>query len=214
MTLLSSGKAFLRQTKPGPRVICGFNEIAENSLADELEYTKSLLSAWRDEGLPAIHLELGGYEDASLRDQVLVALGPLITSLGMSHSELREFGSNDVAAEAAKLRASFDLKRICIHADDWAFAITHEDPEREFESLMCGCLLAACRASDGKISVPTQVPQGAEFHDPPYPPISRQNGLSLVCCAAPYLERPKATIGLGDTFLAGTLLGHRRINSP
>jgi ADP-dependent phosphofructokinase/glucokinase len=211
--------AFVRESvskanEAGAGVICGFNEIAENSLAGELEYTKSLLSAWRDEGLPAIHLELGGYEDASLRDQVLAALGPLITSLGMSHSELLEFGSNDVAAAAAKLRASFDLKRICIHADDWAFAITREDPEREFESLMCGCLLAACRASDGKISVPTQVPQGAEFHDPPYPPISRQNGLSLVCCAAPYLERPKATIGLGDTFLAGTLLGHRRINSP
>ncbi|HEX4201725.1 MAG TPA: ADP-dependent glucokinase/phosphofructokinase, partial [Chthoniobacterales bacterium] len=193
---------------------CGFNEIAKNSLSDELEYTKSLLSTWRDEGLPAIHLELGGYEDASLRDQVLAALGPLITSLGMSHSELREFGSKDVAAEAAKLRASFDLKRICIHADDWAFAITDEDPDREFESLMCGCLLAACRASDGQISVPTQVPPGAEFRDPPYPPISRQNGLSLVCCAAPYLERPKATIGLGDTFLAGTLLGHRHVNSP
>ena len=211
--------AFVRESvskanEAGAAVICGFNEIAENSLSDELEYTKSLLSNWRDEGLPAIHLELGGYEDASLRDQVLAALGPLITSLGMSHSELREFGSNDVAAEAAKLRASFDLKRICIHADDWAFAITLEDPEREFESLMCGCLLAACRASDGKISVPTQVPKGAEFHDPPYPPMSRQNGLSVVCCAAPYLERPKATIGLGDTFLAGTLLGHRRLNSP
>jgi ADP-dependent phosphofructokinase/glucokinase len=211
--------AFVRESvskanEAGAAVICGFNEIAKNSLSDELDYTKSLLSTWRDEGLPAIHLELGGYEDASLRDQVLAALGPLITSLGMSHSELREFGSNDVATEAAKLRASFDLQRICIHADDWAFAITQEDPEREFESLMCGCLLAACRASDGKISVPTQVPKGAEFHDPPYPPISRQNGLSLVCCAAPYLERPKATIGLGDTFLAGTLLGHRRINSP
>jgi ADP-dependent phosphofructokinase/glucokinase len=210
--------AFVRESvskanEAGAAVICGFNEIAKNSLADELEYTQSLLSTWRDEGLPAIHLELGGYADASLRDQVLAALGPLITSLGMSHSELREFGSNDVAAEAAKLRASFDLKRICIHADGWAFAITREDPEREFESLMCGCLLAACRASDGKISVPTQVPKGAEFHEPPYPPISRQNGLSLVCCAAPYLERPKATIGLGDTFLAGTLLGHRRVNS-
>jgi ADP-dependent phosphofructokinase/glucokinase len=198
-----------RANAAGAAVICGFNEIAEESLGDELEYTKSLLSAWQDEGLPAIHLELGGYEDASLRDQVLAALGPMITSLGMSHSELREFGSDNVAAAAAKLRADFSLKRICIHADDWAFAITREDPEREFESLISGCLLAACRASDGKVSVPTQVPKGAEFHDPPYPPISRQNGLFLVCCASPYLERPNATIGLGDTFLAGTLLGHQ-----
>ena len=31
-------------------------------------------------------------------------------------------------------------------------------------------------------------------------------GWSIACCPAPYLEKPAATIGLGDTFLAGTLL--------
>jgi ADP-dependent phosphofructokinase/glucokinase len=199
-------ESIARANTAGAAVICGFNEIAAAALPEELEYTKSLLSAWHSDGLSTIHLELGGYEDGSLRDRVLSDLGPLITSLGMSYSELREFGCKDVPTEAARLRAAVGLNRICIHADTWALAVTSNDPERELESLMCGCLLASCRAASGRVSVPTQIPSEAEFHEPPYPPISTHDGLSLVCCAAPYLERPKATIGLGDTFLAGTLL--------
>jgi ADP-dependent phosphofructokinase/glucokinase len=137
---------------------------------------------------------------------VLSALGPQISSLGMSHSELREFGAADVATDAANLRTALGLDRLCVHADTWALAITNSNPERELNSLMYGCLLAACRASAGKVSVPDGVPADAEFHPPPYPTISRKNDSWLVCCPAPYLKQPKATIGLGDTFLAGTLL--------
>jgi ADP-dependent phosphofructokinase/glucokinase len=193
-------------SQAGVAVICGFNEVAPAALAAELEYTKTLLSAWQAQGLSKIHLELGGYEDLSLRDQVLSALGPLISSLGMSHSELREFGVPDVATAAGRLRGTFGLDRICVHADTWALAITNNEPERELESLMCGCLLAACRATHGKVAIPTGVPADAGFQKPPYPPVNPQNGGTLVCCPSPYLERPKATIGLGDTFLAGTLL--------
>jgi ADP-dependent phosphofructokinase/glucokinase len=190
----------------GAAVICGYNEVAEESLAAELEYTKNLLSAWQAQGLSKIHLELGGYRDLSLRDQVLTALAPLISSLGMSHSELREFGPSDAATEAVNLRTALGLNRICVHADTWTLSVTNNDPEPELESLMCGCLVASWRAAQGQISVPTGVPPDAVFLDPPYPPISQQNGGTLVCCPGPYLEQPKATIGLGDTFLAGSLL--------
>ncbi|MBV8098249.1 MAG: 6-phosphofructokinase [Verrucomicrobia bacterium] len=193
-------------SQAGAAVICGFNEVASASLATELEYSKNLLSAWRDKGLTTIHLELGGYEDLSLRDQVLSALAPLISSLGMSHSELRQFGSGDVDIEAINLHRKLGLNRICVHADTWGLSVTNNDPEHELESLMCGCLVASCRAARGHISVPTGVPPNTLLYDPPYPPISKQNGSTLVCCPAPYLEQPKATIGLGDTFLAGTLL--------
>ena len=187
-------------------VICGFNEIPDASLSEELVYTESLLSAWRAQGLAMIHLELGGYEHLALRDRVLSHLGPLVTSLGMSHSELLEFGSKDMVLQAAELQRTFGLSRVCVHADTWAMAVTQNEPEREFESLLCGCLLASCRAYGGTPSVPAAIPTEAVFLDPPYQPIGRHDGLSVVCCAAPYLERPKATIGLGDTFLAGTLL--------
>lgn len=208
---LDRDPAFARESvaevgRAGAAVICGFNEVPPASLAAELKYTNDLLSAWRAEGLSAIHLELGGYEDIALRDQVLRALGPLVSSLGMSHSELREFGAGDVASLAAKLQTGLSLDRLCVHADTWALVITNRDPERELESLMCGCLLAASRASAGQVAVPAGVPADATFYDPPYPSIQRQSDSWLVCCPAPHLEQPKATIGLGDTFLAGTLL--------
>jgi ADP-dependent phosphofructokinase/glucokinase len=50
------------------------------------------------------------------------------------------------------------------------------------------------------------VPANAEFHDLPLEKFSISGERFIVCCASPYLERPVATIGLGDTFLAGTLL--------
>jgi ADP-dependent phosphofructokinase/glucokinase len=199
-------KSIALANQAGAAVICGFNEVSKATLATELEHTRNLLRAWRDQGLTTIHLELGGYEDLSLRDQVLSALSPLISSLGMSHSELRHFGSGDVDTEVINLRAKLGLKRICVHADTWALAVTNNDPERELESLMCGCLVASCRAAHGQVSAPAGVPPDAVFYDPPYPRISKQSGSALVCCPAPYLEQPKATIGLGDTFLAGTLL--------
>lgn len=208
---LDRDPAFAREsvtlaTQAGAAVICGFNEVPPASLPAELEYTNELLSAWRAEGLSAIHLELGGYEDIPLRDQVLGALGPLVSSLGMSHSELREFGSDDVASLARKLQTGLGLSRLCIHADTWALVVTNRDPDRELEALMCGCLLAASRAYAGQVAVPAGVPPDAVFYDPPYPSINRMNDGWLVCCPAPHLQQPKATIGLGDTFLAGTLL--------
>jgi ADP-dependent phosphofructokinase/glucokinase len=193
-------------SQAGAAVICGFNEVSKASMETELEYTKDLLRDWRAQGLTTIHLEIGGYEDLSLRNQVLSALAPFISSLGMSHSELRQFGSGDVNTEVVNLRATLGLNRICVHADTWALAATNSDPERELQSLMCGCLVASCRAARGQISVPGGVPPDAMFYDPPYPPISKQNGNTLICCPAPHFEQPKATIGLGDTFLAGTLL--------
>jgi ADP-dependent phosphofructokinase/glucokinase len=196
----------------GAAVVCGFNELADDSLSEELEYACKLISGWRQRGLGLIHLELGGYESTAARDQVLSALAPVVTSLGMSHNELRGFGDRDVVRQATRFAAEFALRRVCVHADTWALTVTHDDPETELESLLCGCLLASCRAQSGAPCVPTRVPTAARFSSPDWPLISRSGQNSVVCCAAPYLEQPKATIGLGDTFLAGTLvvLGHHR----
>ena len=187
-------------------VICGFNELADQYLDEELTNSCHLLSEWRRRGISLIHLELGGYENAVARDQVFSTLGPFITSLGMSHSELREFGSEDEIEQASKLRAKFDLDRVCIHADEWALSVTRNDPENELKSLISGSLLAACRAERGQTCVPARIPPLAEFLAPPWPAITQDGNISIVCCATPHLKHPTATIGLGDTFLAGTLL--------
>jgi ADP-dependent phosphofructokinase/glucokinase len=48
--------------RAGSAVICGFNELAEQHLDQELTTSCHLLSEWRRQGLPLVHLELGGYE--------------------------------------------------------------------------------------------------------------------------------------------------------
>jgi len=192
----------------GAGILSGFNEIGDQDIDAALTETVSLAQAWRDRGLKTIHLEFGDYATVKARDTVLKKLGGVISSLGMSYSELRGLcvGSQDAISKAYELSETLNLSRLCVHADTWAVAITKDDPRRELEALLCGCLLAAARAERGHPCRPTGVPASAEFHDLPWEKFSKSGERFIVCCASPYLERPVATIGLGDTFLAGTLL--------
>jgi ADP-dependent phosphofructokinase/glucokinase len=195
-------------SKAGAGIVSGFTGVAELHLETAVSNTLTLIKAWKEAGLITIHLELGDYSSENSRDIVLNSLAGDITSLGMSHSELCGLGdeSQTPIAKARELADSFGLTRVCVHADAWALSITRNNPERELEALMMGCLLASTRAAAGCITFPQTVPDGAQFLDPPQPAIKRCGQRSVVCCPAPYLATPVATIGLGDTFLAGTLL--------
>ena len=192
----------------GAAILSGFNEIDRQDMRAVLSDTVKLVHAWRDRGLRTIHLELGDYTSLDTRDTVLEGLAGAFTSLGMSYSELRGLcaGSQDPITKACDLSGKLNLLRLCVHADTWALAITKRDPRRELEALVCGCLLASIRAEKGEPCRALAVPGNAEFRDPPLKPFSKSGERFIVCCASPYLERPAATIGLGDTFLAGTLL--------
>jgi ADP-dependent phosphofructokinase/glucokinase len=192
----------------GAGILSGFNGVADQDLERTVAKTLTLTNAWKDRGLETIHLELGDYSSAHSRDTVLKSLIRDVTSLGMSRSELRGLceDSQDPIARAHELAETFGLSRLCIHADTWALVITRNNPERELEALMTGCLLASARAAVGNITVPQRVSEGARFFEPPLPISKQCDGWLVVCCPAPYLATPVATIGLGDTFLAGTLL--------
>jgi ADP-dependent phosphofructokinase/glucokinase len=192
----------------GAGIVSGFNEIGDQDMEAALTRTITLCHSWRDRGLKSIHLELGDYPAVQARDRVLDRLGGVITSLGMSYSELRSLcvGSQDAISRAFELSETMNLSRLCVHADTWALGMTNGDPEREFEALLCGCLLASARAERGYPCRPTEVPANAGYHDMPLEKFSRSGERFIVCCSSPYLERPVATIGLGDTFLAGTLI--------
>lgn len=194
--------------KAGAGIICGFNEVAPAILGSELAYAAAMARAWRARGLSLVHLEIGDYKEADLRDRSLEEIAPAVSSMGMSLSELRGLCPGDEAIHglAIRLAERFGLSRVCIHADEWAMAVTRNDPERERAALMMGCLLAASRASVGHVCVPEKLPDSARFSTPPLPTLRQQGRWSVVHCPAPYLARPVATIGLGDTFLAGTLL--------
>jgi ADP-dependent phosphofructokinase/glucokinase len=192
----------------GAAIVSGFNEIGDQDIEAALTETVALTRTWSDMGVKNIHLELGDYALVKTRDTVLERLAGNFTSLGMSYSELRALcvGARDAINKAFELSETLNLSRLCVHADTWALAITNGDPQRELEALLCGCLLASARAESGEPCRPAGVPANAEFHDLPREQFSESGERSIVCCASPYLERPVATIGLGDTFLAGTLL--------
>jgi ADP-dependent phosphofructokinase/glucokinase len=192
----------------GAGIISGFNEIGDQDMEAALTKTIELCQSWRDRGLKSIHLELGDYQTVEARDRVLDKLGGVFTSLGMSYSEFRSLcvGSQDAISRAFELSETLNLSRLCVHADTWVLAMTKTDPERELEALLCGCLLASARAERGYPCRPTEVPANAGYHDMPLEKFSRSGERFIVCCSSPYLERPVATIGLGDTFLAGTLM--------
>jgi len=192
----------------GSAIICGFNEAPPDKMSAEIDYTLRLARAWHAAGLSLVHFELGDYASTAERDLTVESMLPEVTSAGMSLSELRGLDPGAATPDLAAIRLAerFDLNRVCIHADEWALAATRDDPARELEALEVGCLLASTRAAAGDFAVPARLPDNARFSTPPLPLSRRQGNWSIVCCPAPYLERPKATIGLGDTFLAGTLL--------
>ena len=210
---LQRDEAFVRATtaragEAGAGILCGFNEIPPERAAEELDYAAGIAAAWRRNGLPLLHLELGDFPTPALHDETLRRLLPCVTSFGISRSELKHLGQRDepLHATAIRLAESHGLERICVHADEWAFAVTQHDPARELQALKMGCLLAATRAANGYFAVPEKLPADAQLLEPPLPAIFREGRWSVACCPSPYLAKPVATIGLGDTFLAGTLL--------
>ena len=192
----------------GAAIISGFNGMTAQQLPAAFAWVAALARDWRRAGLRWVHLELGDFPDPSMMPAVLTGLQGSFSSLGLSESELRKLqpGPRPAIERAGALAAELGLERIVVHADHWALALTRAEPERELEALLVGSLLAATRAWNGRIAVPQGCPPAASFAEPPAPAAASWQGWGLACCATPYLARPAATIGLGDTFLAGTLL--------
>jgi ADP-dependent phosphofructokinase/glucokinase len=192
----------------GAAILSGFNALPDGALPDVLGRVRPLAGAWRSAGLRLVHLELGDFADRAAMEAVLDALAGTASALGLSASELAKLvpDATSMVERARTLAERHAFDRIAVHADHFALALTRDDPEHELEALMAGALVAATRACRGRIAVPEGCPPGAVFTAPPAPSISRRGSWHLACCPTPYLPRPAATIGLGDSFLAGTFL--------
>ncbi len=194
----------------GAGVLSGFSLLDGEALASEVARAAELARRWRENGLRLIHLELAGYTSPCYRDAVLDGLAGWIDSLGMSLSELRELvpAGESLGATLRELAERYRLSRVCVHADEWAAALTRGDPRREQQALMTGCLIAATRAACGRPVAPQGLPAGAVLRQPPDAEAGdgSHDGWHLVTCPAPWLQRPATTLGLGDTFMAGCLL--------
>ncbi|MBB3935619.1 ADP-dependent glucokinase/phosphofructokinase [Aureimonas phyllosphaerae] len=194
----------------GTGLVAGFNCVPPADLDDELARVFSLTRRWRDAGLSTVHLEMSTFEDAALRDRVLDGARGAVTSLGMSHSELRDLAPGvadaDMASTMRTLGERLGLDRVCVHADHWALTVTRRDADVEREALMAGCLVASTRSMAGQPAVPEGVADGATFHRPPVRDGALGGGWTSVAVPSPYHPAPLTTLGLGDTFTAGCLL--------
>ena len=191
----------------GSAILSGFNAVAADRLPEAFAWTRTVALKWLGNGIPVVHLELGGYQSVAARDSTLQSLNGLFNSIGMSHSEYIDLvGHSDLGDGLIAIGERLGVTRVCVHADHWAATATRADPVVETDALMAGCLLSSVRAATGEPIKPKSVPDGASFHDSPFPQPVERGPWTLVSCPSPHLSSPATTLGLGDTFLAGCLL--------
>ena len=199
---------FARYAGPaGAALFSGLNGLP----ADDTEgraWMRAVVERWRARGVPLLHHELAEFVDPAELRAASTALPA--TSVGMSLSELRTLAGSrrtDPVEVAARLAGRLGVRRLCVHSDAWSLAVHTGDPATERTALAAGNLLAAARAQAGHPVARPYPPVGSRYTDDH--PASRElgDGWRVDCVPAPYLPSPAATIGLGDTFTAGTLLG-------
>lgn len=196
----------------GSGLVAGFSAISEDLLDAELDRVFALTRAWSAAGLKTIHLEMSGFQSNPPRDRLIAAIaGSGLTSIGMSHSELIDLdasasGPGRLPEAMAELGDRLRLRRVCVHADQWALSVTRDDPEIEREALLAGCLLASSRAAAGRPVSRPAAPELARFDPLPLQSASGPGAWHTVIVPSPYLAQPVTTLGLGDTFTAGCLL--------
>jgi ADP-dependent phosphofructokinase/glucokinase len=190
----------------GAGLVSGLNALSDDD-TESRQWLRDLVDRWRDGGLPMIHLELAEYPRAAALAEVAEAYAGAVRSLGLSLAELAMMSpGGDPPAAARDLALRYRMDRVCVHADTWSLLVHRGDPETAAAAIRTGNLLAAARARHGSPTADLAVSAEATFTDdlPPSGPLG--DGWRAECAPAPYLSRPAATIGLGDTFVAGLLL--------
>lgn len=132
-----------------------------------------------------------------------------VASVGLSLSELTLAAgrTGSPAQLAAEFGATSKVEQLVVHADEWAMVVTTDPASSARDSLILANALASARAWSGRPSAdPTPRPEAIFTDDLPESG-SIGDGWHALVVPAPYHPRPRATVGLGDTFVAGLLLG-------
>lgn len=188
-------------------LVSGLDALPDDDRAS-IPWLQALIGALKRSGLETVHLELAECRQPGRLEKLCVAFGGIADSVGMSLSELKLLtGRADQPIVAAREIADrHRFERVFVHADQWSLAVHHGDLRIQVASLMGGNLLASSRAHHGRPSSDLMIGPEAEFRDDIPPSGIFDGGWRADCVPAPYLKRPKATVGLGDTFVAGLLL--------
>jgi len=168
-----------------------------------------------------LYLESAHYISGDSRHMVFDSFAPHLDILGMNEEELADLarcqGHTLAAGDCQSLLTALELvqdgypvKGLVVHSKDFAVYYGREQPNTDMEAALClGNLLAGTKARIGRygnleecrgtLEVPLS-PAGLELAQR-LP--SRHNGCAVSIVPSRYMENPVATIGLGDTFVAG-----------
>ena len=195
-----------RAATAGTGLVTGLNKVLPHDVDHAYRWCRQRVAEWREAGLEFVHHELSSYPRQA---RTVAELTPSVNSLGLSERELGSLTGSaaDPADRAAALLVEHGLDRVTVHGDRWALVVSTADPRRELHTLLVACLLAGARAQYGEPVRPVELPPLAcPLAEEQLPPPVRRTGLSSVCVPTLWQQRPVATVGLGDTFVAGTLL--------
>jgi ADP-dependent phosphofructokinase/glucokinase len=187
-------------------LISGMNSLRPDDVQAKSWLTE-LSTRWREAGVGVVHHEMAEYATLRHMDEAIDAR--IGTSIGLSLAELRTLAgsTSDPAHLAAALGERSAATRVIVHADQWSLAVYKAADAPPRRQLLIGNLLAAARAQSGQPVADLFVDAEAALTDdlPPSGPVT--DGWAAISAPSLYLSRPATTIGLGDTFVAGVLLG-------
>ena len=211
----------------GALLVSGLSQVHDGpTRARVLGELVDAIGAWRAArpGL-FVHLELGAMPDFAAVAQIVAALHPVVSSVGLNVDELRELlavhGETMAApgpALLANLRAlaeRYPTPRFSVHTREFCLTLTAGDPERERAALLFASLVAVTRSH---IAAFPEMADLATTLD-----VAQVNAAGLAflrtlgaadegyaaggVVATPGLAigGPVATVGLGDSFTGGIL---------
>jgi ADP-dependent phosphofructokinase/glucokinase len=176
--------------------------------SESVAWLQALTADLKARHVPAVHFELAEFPRLRQIEDLTGAFGHRADSLGMSLSEARMLTGADLppAVAARTIAERFGYASVFVHADDWALAVHRGAAGDKNRALMAGNLLASARAFIGRPSADLALAPNVAFNADIPASERLADGWQVDCVPSPYLKHPKATVGLGDTFVAGLML--------
>ena len=205
-------------------VLSSFNSILEKEvLKDRLQYVKNHVEIYRRNNPDGIvYFEDAHYHNEEVRRLCVETLYPCVDILSMNEEELqytlKEMYGYDVDIDdiyscidgVEFLLDKFHIKKgVIVHTKDYAMFVGDSENIDIENGLMYGMIMATAKASHGNYGTKEQIRQVLELG-------VSEKGLSnlkkveergygsrVILVPTKYIDKPKYTIGLGDSFTGG-----------
>ena len=207
-------------------LLSGFDAVVDVAVIEErLKMLSGHITRLRNRNPHMVcYLEGAFYLNPEVKTRVMSQLGALVDIVGMNEEELAEavadFGQEIDLDDAQRVISGiklyltrFNLQGIVLHTKDYALYYGKQLAGVDVEQgLTIGNLMAATRARTGRygklqdcrksLTLPLSI-RGKSFAED-FMHLARQiEDQVLVAVPSRYIEHPRYTIGLGDTFTAG-----------